>query len=267
MNEQEDIIYVEESNRFDRTSTSKGNQIKWFKDNMFIKADSMGYERVSEALVSELLRYIEGIDFVDYFMCRIVEGDNSFEGCYSYNCLKPDEEMMSLYRILQSYGFVLSNGKINTKNKNLFEFVCEKISNITGLDMYKYLSDLIKVDYITRNEGRHLNNICVIMKADGSFRYAPIFDNGLSLLSDTSDYPLNSSTRYLMKKVHSKPFSSKFDKQFMLTDLKPLVIDYKSFLSSLKNSYVDFEEIEYNRAKQVLLLSLSELGGSIWIQK
>lgn len=267
MNEQEDIIYVEESNRFDRMSTSKGNQVKWFKDNMYIKADSMGHEGVSEALVAELLRYVEGIDFVDYFMCRIVDGGNHFEGCYSYNCLKPDEEMISFYRILQSYGFVSSSGKIDTRGETLFEFVCDEISKITGLDMYKYLSDLIKVDYITRNEDRHLNNICVIMKADGSFRYAPIFNNGLSLLSDTSDYPLTSSTRYLMKKVHSKPFLSKFDKQFRLTDLKPLVIDYNSFLSSLEKSYVYFKEIEYNRAKQVLLLSLSELKGSVWIQK
>lgn len=264
---EQDVIHVEKHNRFDKMSTSKGNQTKWFKDNMFIKADSMGYESISEALVADLLRYVEDIEFVDYFMCKIIEDDCSFDGCYSCNCLEPDEEMVSVYRILQSYGFVLSNGSINSKGQNLFDFVCKTISEITKLDMYKYISDLVKIDYITRNEDRHLNNICVIMEPDGSFRYAPVFDNGLSLLSDITDYPLDKPTRDLMRKVHSKPFSSKFDKQFQFTDMKPLVIDYSSFLEDLRSSYVDFKEKEFNRAKQVLSISMKALEGIVWIQK
>lgn len=41
---EQDVIHVEKHNRFDKMSTSKGNQTKWFKDNMFIKADSRGYD-------------------------------------------------------------------------------------------------------------------------------------------------------------------------------------------------------------------------------
>ena len=35
---------VSRSNRFSLSSTSKGNQIKWFSNNMYIKADTMGCE-------------------------------------------------------------------------------------------------------------------------------------------------------------------------------------------------------------------------------
>lgn len=33
---------VNVKDRFNLSSTSKGNQIKWFKDNIYLKADSLG---------------------------------------------------------------------------------------------------------------------------------------------------------------------------------------------------------------------------------
>ena len=42
-------LYVE--NR----KSSKGNQLKWRKDNLWYKADYTGYEGLAEYLVSELL--------------------------------------------------------------------------------------------------------------------------------------------------------------------------------------------------------------------
>lgn len=52
-------LYMSRNNRFSLSSTSRGNQIKWFSNNMYIKADTMGCEGIVEALVSELLKYID----------------------------------------------------------------------------------------------------------------------------------------------------------------------------------------------------------------
>ncbi len=40
---------------FNRHS-SKGNQLKWEKDGIWYKADYMGYEGLSEYIISQLLR-------------------------------------------------------------------------------------------------------------------------------------------------------------------------------------------------------------------
>lgn len=42
------VFNVSRENRFELSSTSKGNQIKWVKGNKFLKADTMGYESIAE---------------------------------------------------------------------------------------------------------------------------------------------------------------------------------------------------------------------------
>ena len=38
---------VSDEDTFVLSSSSKGNQVKWFKDNYFIKQDTMGYESIA----------------------------------------------------------------------------------------------------------------------------------------------------------------------------------------------------------------------------
>lgn len=58
------VIRVSKKDRFQLSSTSKGNQTKWYKDDMYIKADTMGYESISEVLVSEFYRFVDDIEFL-----------------------------------------------------------------------------------------------------------------------------------------------------------------------------------------------------------
>lgn len=71
--------------RFQLSSTSKGNQIKWVKNGVWLKSDSLGYESIAEALVSTLEMFIHRIDYVDYSLCKIHEsgydGVKEYAGC------------------------------------------------------------------------------------------------------------------------------------------------------------------------------------------
>ena len=89
------------------------------------------------------------------------------------------------------------------------------VEETTGLtDFGIYLSTLLELDAFILNEDRHTNNIAVIRnEKDGSFRLCPIFDNGLSLLSDLNDYPLNRELYECIDAVLAKPFSTDFAEQ------------------------------------------------------
>lgn len=65
------------------------------------------------------------------------------------------------------------------------DYIVACVYKSTGVDIRGYLIILAYIDSLILNEDRHFYNICLIEK-DEEYRVAPIFDNGLSLLSDTS---------------------------------------------------------------------------------
>ena len=89
------------------------------------------------------------------------------------------------------------------------------VERTTGLtDFGVYLSTLLELDAFVLNEDRHTNNIAVIRnEKTGTFRLCPIFDNGLSLLSDLNDYPLDKDMYACIDAVAAKPFSTDFSEQ------------------------------------------------------
>ena len=98
---------------------------------------------------------------------------------------------------------------------------------------------------------------------DGSFRTAPIFDNGLSLLADTEEFPLNKS--YDVRKVKAQPFSTSFTKQAKyLSDFDLLKIDADGLLYKLDNFLPPFKKSEYSRAVKILKSRLRTLKGVVW---
>lgn len=248
-------------------STSKGNQKKWYKDGYYIKADTMGYESISETLVSEFISYIDDLPFVDYKLCTIKDGSAIYEGCYSLDCLDQNEIMFSVYRILQSRNSNLDRLMHKYVGIDLVKWVVSEVYKATGLDITDYLGKIISLDYIILNEDRHLNNICLIQNTDtGMWRYSDIFDNGLSLLSDTQDYSLIEPISKCIRRVKSKPFSIKFSRQFSYFN-KVLTIDVDGFLRNIENKKVEFKEKEFARGLYVLKTQLKSLEGKVWIQK
>lgn len=250
------------------STTSKGNQIKWvYNDNdklIYIKADMFGYESIAEALVSEFLHYVEDVDFVDYYLCEINYRGRNYYGCYSYNMLKSDESLVSIYRLLQSK---LGNSPVNwakLNDQDLLRYIIRYIKEYCNLDITFDLQKALNLDYITCNEDRHLNNICLIYN-DRLGKYtgmSPIFDNGLSLLSDINDYPLDEKIFKLMSKVKSKPFSSSFKKQVNYFELKPLVVRYDEFMLNLREYTTECgrDKLLY-RASSVLYRGLNATEG------
>ena len=65
------------------------------------------------------------------------------------------------------------------------------------------------------NEDRHTNNIAVLYDTEKDcYELSPIFDQGLSLLADTSfDFSLERPLEECMRQVEAKPFHLSFEQQ------------------------------------------------------
>lgn len=249
-------------------STSKGNQNKWVYDKYFLKADTMGYESIAEYTVSDFLKYVEGVKYAEYMLCEIDDGTEIYKGCYSESFLNENEECWSFFKILKMY--FGSSGTAEKEfqkriGKEKFDFVTGIVADVCSIDISRYISNVLLLDSLTLNEDRHFNNLCVI-KGKHSWRICPVFDNGLSLLSDTNAYPTGVPVRTYISKVKSKPFSSDFLKQASYAGGR-LIIDFEKYCTDLENKSAEFKNKEFGRATSVLLSRCRKLEGIIWEQK
>lgn len=259
------LFNLDVNNRFKYASTSDGEQLKWFKDNCFIKADTKGYESISEAFVSEFLKYVSDISFIDYKLCKIKEGKNEFFGCYSLNYCTSDIRLMSLYRFLQTVDFDLDVKLQNLTGKDLLYYILDSVLEYASIDIESYLAKICIIDYITCNTDRHLNNIFLTYNTKKDyFDIAPILDNGAALMSSLH---FDLTKNQLYNKLSCKPFYSNFEEQINLFNNYQIGIDFNSFLSSLDSLYVEFKENEFNRAKEILLERLEKTRYILWYQK
>ena len=71
---------------------------------------------------------------------------------------------------------------------------------------------MLELDAFFLNEDRHTNNIAVLYDTEKDcYELSPIFDQGLSLLADTSyDFSLEQPLEDCIKRVEAKPFHSSF---------------------------------------------------------
>ncbi|HIZ21619.1 MAG TPA: hypothetical protein IAA21_02310 [Candidatus Blautia faecigallinarum] len=233
---------------FVQKASSKGTQVKYYKDGYWYKIDKCGYESISEFLASLVLKYSNAKDFVDYEICRI----NGESGCRSRNFLREGEEFLTFQNLYEIYyGGSLSN--------RIFELreVRERLSFVTGLlyqickiDVTDYLKKILSLDMLILNEDRHFHNLGVI-RSGSAYREAPIFDNGYSLLCDYSRYPgfLGKDELELeIEKAAACPFSGSFEQQALAAGFG-LKIDYEGLYAAL-------EQVNDCRGKQILLLQL-----------
>lgn len=242
--------------------TSKGNQPKWHIKNDWYKADHMGYEALSEYIVSALLKKSNVDDFLNYELVKIKYDDTESMGCISENFRQKDEMLIPLEKLhRQYYGIGLADaiakkGSVDERIRYAVDFTEE----ITGLqNVGKYFSVMLSIDAFFLNEDRHTNNIAVIRNENTKlFRMAPIFDNGLSLLSDVKDYPLENDVYENMSKVRAKPFDMSFDKQ--LDSVEELYGSYLKFnfsrwdvLDIIDKARCGYDNEIVNRVEKVLL--------------
>ena len=202
--------------------TSKGDQPKWQLDGKWYKADHMGYEALAEVLVSQLLKQSNVPDFVEYEPVLIQYQGKETPGCVSKNFRRKDEMLVPFERLHRAYkgrGLAAALGGINEPRERI-RYTVDFIEQTTGLTgMGEYLTLLLELDSFFLNEDRHTNNLAVIRnEKTKEFRLCPIFDNGLALLSDLNDYPLDKDVYDCIRRVRAKPFDMDFDVQVEATE-------------------------------------------------
>lgn len=197
--------------------TSKGDQPKWQMGGKWYKADHMGYEALAEVLISQLLKQSNVPDFVEYEPVQIQYRGKEINGCACKNFRGKDEMLVPFERLHRAYkgqGLAAALGGINEPQERI-RYTADFVGRTTGLTgAGEYLTLLLELDSFFLNEDRHTNNLAVIRneKTKG-FRFCPIFDNGLALLSDLHDYPLEKDVYDCMGGVCAKPFDVSFDVQ------------------------------------------------------
>lgn len=247
-----EVINVTKKNIIFNGISSKGNQLKYVKDNRFIKLNTWKwYEDISEVLVSYLLSYTDVQYYVKYYPCTIYEdGKLKGIGCYSDNFLDITESDITFARLLKSYGKRLTSLSYDT--------VRDEVSSIVGFDIKRYLDRCLCIDAITFNEDRHLNNLSIIRTPNG-FRESPIYDNGLSCLSDIFTYEMNKPLEENLKLVHSATFNTDFLSQIKGNNVTPICINTKGFFEG-----VHVETPEEKRALEVIRIGLERTKGLAW---
>jgi hypothetical protein len=197
--------------------TSKGNQPKWQLDGEWYKADYMGYEALAEVLISKLLEKSNVSDFVKYEPVQIVNEGKTLNGCKSQNFRGKDEMLIPFERMHRAYhgkGLAKELTHMETDTEKI-QYTVNFIEEVTGLEAVgAYITTLLEVDCFFLNEDRHTNNLAVIRNENtGVYRLCPIFDNGLSILSDLNDYPLETDIYTSISRIKAKPFNTDFDEQ------------------------------------------------------
>jgi len=202
---------------------SFGSQKKFRDGDKWYKVDLYGEEGKAEEMCSILLSCItnipEGVEFVKYESCLI----NGEKGCASNNFLNDGESLISFQTLHWNLRNMSIEDVLTPKNdtpvntEDSFIYVKDFVQYATGLDVRDYLKTVMALDYITLNPDRHFGNLNVIRKADGTYRQAPIFDNGQALGQNHLITPRELPYRTKAERLKSKTFSNDFEEQVNLT--------------------------------------------------
>ena len=226
--------------------TSKGNQPKWHIGDKWYKADHMGYEALAEYVVSRLLEKSNVDDFVKYDLIKINYDNKEGIGCVSKDFKSDNEMLIPLEKLHRQYfGKGLADAIANKERvQDKISYTINFVEEITGLrNARKYFAIMVAIDAFFLNEDRHTNNIAVLRNERTElYRFAPIFDNGLSLLSDTNDYLLEDDVYDTIKKVKAKPFDISFDEQ--LSAVEELYGAHLTFSFTQNDIYKIMDELK-----------------------
>lgn len=203
--------------------SSKGNQLKFKRDNTWYKADYLGYEGLAEYTIAKLLAYsnLSGEEYADYNLDEITYNGQVYNACRSRDFTE-GWQLITLERLFKlQYGKGLNSiiYSISDHEKRL-ETLVEEVQRATGIqDFGKYMCKVLAIDALFLNEDRHTHNIAVMMDGNDNYKLAPIFDNGAGLLSDTAmEYPLNQDIFTLIDKVKAKTFCDDFTEQLDIAE-------------------------------------------------
>lgn len=212
--------------------SSIGTQPKFFENGYWYKLDNVGYEGLSEYLVSKVLKHSNVQDFAEYERCSI----NGRSGCRSKHFLNEHESLLSFQRLYAMYTGGQLSEKIMTMNRveERVDFVKDFIYDKTGVDCSEYLSKILTLDMLTLNTDRHFNNLGIIIDSQtNSCKPCTIFDNGRSLMSEWEVFD-EETIEENIEKAYARPFSSNYGAQLQVCGIG-LQIDYKGLEEELSH--------------------------------
>lgn len=226
---------------------SLGMTNKYYKDGYWYKQNLKGYEGKSEAICSRILEHSSIEEFVSYEECRI----NGVDGCRSKNMISEHETVVTLSRLYEyAYGGSLtekvkSYGRLEDRIEYVLDFVFES----TRLDLYDYLGKMLKFDMLTYDTDRHFNNLAII-RGDGVYREAPLFDFGASFFSMKHIFTDDMSLNEKIQKMTPQPFSGSFEEQAAYFDKVNIYFDKNGIMNALADEPQEIlEMLEYNFEK------------------
>ena len=242
--------------------SSKGNQLKFERDDVWYKADYAGYEGLSECVISHLLQKsnLKNTEYVLYEQEEIKYKSQIFKGAASRDFLKAGEQLITLERLFENTQGVSLSKMIYgiSDHADRLNFIVSRMAMHTGLHEFgKYMSEMLAIDAFFLNEDRHTHNMAVILCADGSYRYCPFFDHGAGLLSDTTmDYPLSDDVYELMKTVRAKTFCQDFEEQLEIAEKlygSQLKLNFKrKDVDEILDGVYGYEDIIVERVRDIL---------------
>lgn len=215
-------------------SSSDGSQDKYYKEGYWYKVDKYGGEGAAEELVSILLKNttLSSNEYVNYELGFV----NKKVGCRSKNFLESHEQFISfahIHKLIEgcSFGSQILGLPLSSKIKYCVDFFQQNFN----LDISDYLSKVFYLDMIIRNEDRNFGNLGLIYDNNkDTYRVAPIFDNGYSLIVGNEPFKHNGELCNRLLSVSGKPFSGNLETQAKYFDI-PFQIDYSSLYNDLKN--------------------------------
>lgn len=182
---------------------------KWkiiYGERCLIKAGARPYfqQPFNEVIASAVCKRLGMKAYVDYRL----EFENGEPVSVCRNFITPETELVSAHSLIA--------GKNKSNHISDYEYYI-RLGLEKGIDdIRSSLEEMLVLDYIIRNEDRHLRNFGLIRNVE-TLEYvgaAPIFDSGTSLLTDTATEDIISQC--VRADSPSKPFRTTQDKQIRL---------------------------------------------------
>ena len=260
------MITLSDKDRFNKSGhSSKGDQLKFKKDDVWYKADELGYEGLSEAVTSQILIHSNIDSFVLYNICNFDYNEKSYIGCRSDNFKPEGAELITSYRLVNTmYNDDIADlVKASTVKESIEKYV-SIMSKCTGLkeeEIGKYTTQLIELDAFILNDDRHYNNIAFLYVPGKGYTLPPIFDNGAAFLSDKTYY-LNGVKD--IGKSYAKPFSENYDEQMTAAeDLfgRQLEITYSDYMEFMPNNIDLYPDEDISRVADIIKYQIKRYPG------
>lgn len=209
--------------------STAGAQPKYYNDGYFYKLDHGGKQGYSEYLASVVLSCSNIDNYVTYEQCTI----NNRPGCRSRNFLGREDVLYSLETLYMIYtGKSISDEiALLPDAQTRLDFLVTWIGERTGLDLTEYFAKMLSLDMLIVNTDRHFHNIGIICNPEeGTFREAPIFDNGEAFLC-TAERTLPTIEENISSAC-SRTISGNFEIQAVTAGLK-MELDYTALEKKL----------------------------------